>query len=94
MNSKNKFKDIIDDVSKVSASAFSVAYENSKELRESFKDQMHKVMEKFDFVKKEELLVVKKMAEKVRLENEDLKKRIEKLEGKATSVKKAPAKKK
>lgn len=94
MSNKNN---LLEDLAKLTGNAAGVVVESSKSLQEKVRGMVSKSLSNMDIVKREEFDVVKAMAEKARLENEELKKRLDKIEGKkapAKATKKKPATKK
>lgn len=81
VNKNNLFEDI----SKLAGNAAGVVLESGKSLQSKVKGLVTKSLSEMDVITREEFEIVKKMAEKARLENEDLKKRLDKIEGKKPS---------
>ena len=89
MQKENPF---FDDLSKLASSAAGAMMDMRRELEQMVAEQCKQLMHHANLVTQEEFDVVKSMAEKARLENEELKSRIEALEGQKPS--KAAARKK
>lgn len=88
---------VADDISKLTASAASVALNVKKDMETKFRDMMEGYIAKGNLVSREEFEVVKEMAATARKEADELKKRLDKLEGKTSATKetnKKPASKK
>jgi BMFP domain-containing protein YqiC len=79
MAKKEFFKE---DITKLFGGASSVLGILKEEIEEKIKDRVEKVIFKLELINKNEFLVIKEMAEKARIENEKLTKRISKLEKK------------
>ncbi|MAW58296.1 MAG: hypothetical protein CL564_01535, partial [Alphaproteobacteria bacterium] len=58
------------------------------EVEERIKDRVEKVILKLDLINKKDFLVVKKMAEEARIQNDKLSKKINLLENKITLINK------
>ena len=79
MTKKNIFKE---DITKLFGGATSVLEILKEEIEERIKDRVEKVIFKLELINKNEFLIIKEMAEKARIENEKLTKRISTLEKK------------
>lgn len=79
MTKKNFFKE---DITKLFGGATSVLEILKEEIEERIKDRVEKVIFKLELINKNEFLIIKEMAEKARIENEKLTKRISTLEKK------------
>ncbi|MDG2268751.1 MAG: accessory factor UbiK family protein [Alphaproteobacteria bacterium] len=79
MTKKNFFKE---DITKLFGGATSVLEVLKEEIEEKIKDRVEKVIFKLELINKNEFLIIKEMAEKARIENEKLTKRISTLEKK------------
>ena len=79
MTKKNIFKE---DITKLFGGATSVLEILKEEIEEKIKDRVEKVIFKLELINKNEFLIIKEMAEKARIENEILTKRINRLEKK------------
>ncbi|MBT7076221.1 MAG: accessory factor UbiK family protein [Pelagibacterales bacterium] len=79
MTKKNFFKE---DITKLFGGATSVLEVLKEEIEERIKDRVEKVIFKLELINKNEFLIIKEMAEKARIENEKLTKRISTLEKK------------
>ena len=79
MSKKEFFKE---DITKLLGGASSVFGVLKDEIEEIIKDRVEKVIFKLELVNKSEFLIIKEMAEKARIENEKLTKRISTLEKK------------
>ena len=79
MSKKEFFKE---DITKLFSGASSVLGILKEEIEEIIKDRVEKVIFKLELVNKNEFLIIKEMAEKARIENEKLTKRISTLEKK------------
>ena len=88
-----------DDLAKLATSAGSTVLEWRKEVEKSVQGQMDKWASKMNLVSREEFEAVRDMAQKARLDNEVLQKRVDALEGgtvtpaKATKATPTPRKK-
>lgn len=86
---ENKF---FDDFVKLSGSMMDTMFNSAFDMKSQFEQAVHakidEVLQKQNLVTREEFEVVKAMAEKSRLENEKLLKKIEALEGNAKQDKK------
>ena len=78
--SKKEF--IKDDMVKLLGGASSALGVLKDELEDRIKDKVEKVIFKLDLINKKDFLVVKKMAEEARIQNEKLSKKINSLEKK------------
>ena len=78
--SKKEF--IKDDMVKLLGGASSALGVLKDELEERIKDKVEKVIFKLDLINKKDFLVIKKMAEEARIQNEKLSKKINSLEKK------------
>jgi BMFP domain-containing protein YqiC len=79
MTKKIFFKE---DITKLFGGATSVLEVLKEEIEEKIKDRVEKVIFKLELINKNEFLIIKEMAEKARIENEKLTKRISTLEKK------------
>ncbi|MBO9430713.1 accessory factor UbiK family protein [Sulfitobacter sp. R18_1] len=79
MQTRNKF---FDDVSQMMTNAMGVAQGAKDEAETAFKGMLDRWLADRDFVTREEFDAVRAMAQKAREENEALKARLDKLEGK------------
>ncbi|WP_417249386.1 accessory factor UbiK family protein [Celeribacter sp.] len=79
MQTRNK---ILDDISQLMTNAMGVAQGAKDEAETAVKGMMDRWLADRDFVTREEFDAVRAMAVKAREENEELKKRLEALEGK------------
>ncbi len=77
---------IFDDFAKLMTDAAGAADGMKKEVESVMKSQAERFMQGMDVVKREEFEVVKAMAEKARLENEQLEARIKVLEAKLGTI--------
>ncbi len=77
MQSQSRF---FEDVAKLGNSAFSTLSGVKEEIEARVRDQMERVLRDMNLVSREEFEAVRAMAEKARLENEALEKRLAKLE--------------
>ena len=84
--SKKEF--IKDDMVKLLGGASSALGVLKDELEERIKDKVEKVIFKLDLINKKDFLVIKKMAEEARIQNEKLSKKINSLEKKILIVNK------
>lgn len=80
MQTQSRF---FDDIAKLGNSAFSTLSGVKEEVEARVRDQMERVLRDMDMVSREEFETVRAMAEKARLENEALEKRIADLEARA-----------
>ena len=71
---------IKEDIIKLLGGAGSVLGILKEEIEERIKDRVEKVISKLDLIHKKDFLVVKEMAEKSRIENDKLSKKINSLE--------------
>lgn len=71
---------IIDNIASMVNEATSTAKGLSKEIQNVINAQVEKASSKLDLVKSEEFEILKEMVSKLTQENEDLKKRVSKLE--------------
>jgi BMFP domain-containing protein YqiC len=78
--SKKEF--IKDDMVKLLGGASSALGVLKDEVEERIKDKVEKVILKLDLINKKDFLIVKKMAEEARIQNEKLSKKINSLEKK------------
>jgi len=76
---------VLDDLAKLMTDAAGAAQGVRKEAETAFRAQAERVLNKFDFVHRDEFEVVKEMAAKAREEVEELKKRLDKQENKSGS---------
>ena len=76
--SKKEF--IKDDMVKILGGASSALGVLKDEVEERIKDKVEKVILKLDLINKKDFLIVKKMAEEARIQNEKLSKKINSLE--------------
>lgn len=76
---------VLDDLAKMMTDAAGAAQGVRKEAETAFRAQLERVLNKFDFVHRDEFEVVKEMAAKAREEVEELKKRLDKQENKSGS---------
>lgn len=79
------------DAAAAASGAVGIASGISEEIRQFIRARVEEKMDRLDLVKRDEFEAVRKMAEKARLENEELRREIEALKG--TPKKKAPVKK-
>ena len=84
--SKKEF--IKDDMVKLFGGASSALGVLKDELEERIKDKVEKVILKLDLINKKDFLIVKKMAEEARIQNEKLSKKINSLEKKIVVINK------
>ena len=84
--SKKEF--IKEDIVKLLGGASSVLGILKDEVEERIKDRVEKVILKLDLINKKDFLVVKKMAEEARIQNDKLSKKINLLENKITLINK------
>ena len=73
-------KRLFDEMARLMGDAASVAQGVRREAETVFRTQMERFVADMDLVRREEFDVVKEMASKTRAENEELKKRVAKLE--------------
>jgi BMFP domain-containing protein YqiC len=85
MSKKEFFKE---DITKLLGGASSVFGILKDEIEEIIKDRVEKVIFKLELVNKSEFLIIKEMAEKARIENEKLAKKISLLEKKIILISK------
>jgi BMFP domain-containing protein YqiC len=85
MSKKEFFKE---DITKLLVGASSVFGILKDEIEEIIKDRVEKVIFKLELVNKSEFLIIKEMAEKARIENEKLAKKISLLEKKIIFISK------
>ena len=85
MSKKEFFKE---DITKLFGGASSVLGILKEEIEEIIKDRVEKVIFKLELVNKNEFLIIKEMAEKARIENESLAKKIFFLEKKIKLISK------
>lgn len=78
--SKKEF--IREDISKLLGGASSAFGILKEEIEDRIKDRVEKVILKLELINKKDFLIVKKMAEEARIENENLSKKINSLEKK------------
>lgn len=76
---------VLDELAKLMTDAAGAAQGVRKEAETAFRAQAERVLNKFDFVHRDEFEVVKEMAAKAREEVEELKKRLDKQENKSGS---------
>ena len=86
MSKKEFFKE---DITKLFSGASSVLGILKEEIEEMIKDRVEKVIFKLELVNKSEFLIIKEMAEKARIENESLAKKISLLEKKIKLISKS-----
>jgi BMFP domain-containing protein YqiC len=86
MSKKEFFKE---DITKLFGGASSVLGILKEEIEEIIKDRVEKVIFKLELVNKSEFLIIKEMAEKARIENESLAKKISLLEKKIKLISKS-----
>jgi len=86
MSKKEFFKE---DITKLFGGASSVLGILKEEIEEIIKDRVEKVIFKLELVNKSEFLIIKEMAEKARIENESLAKKISLLEKKIKHISKS-----
>ena len=86
MSKKEFFKE---DITKLFGGASSVLGILKEEIEEVIKDRVEKVIFKLELVNKNEFLIIKEMAEKARIENESLAKKISLLEKKIKLISKS-----
>ena len=77
-----KTKFFKEDITKLFGGATSILEVLKEEIEERIKDRVEKVIFKLELINKNEFLIIKEMAEKARIENEKLTKRISTLEKK------------
>ena len=85
MSKKEFFKK---DITKIFGGASSALEILKEEIEDRIKDRVEKVIFKLDLVNRNEFLIVKEMAEKARIENEKLSKKINLLEKKILLINK------
>jgi len=85
MSKKEFFKK---DIAKIFGGASSALEILKEEIEDRIKDRVEKVIFKLDLVNRNEFLIVKEMAEKARIENEKLSKKINLLEKKILLINK------
>jgi BMFP domain-containing protein YqiC len=83
-----KNNNILDDLAKLSTSAASVVFESGKNIQSWVRETVKHMLEEMDVITRDEFEAVKKMAEKARAENEELRKEIATLKGTKDSPKK------
>ncbi|WP_295966547.1 accessory factor UbiK family protein [uncultured Bartonella sp.] len=76
---------VLDELAKMMTDAAGAAQGVRNEAETAFRAQAERVLNKFDFVHRDEFEVVKEMAAKAREEVEELKKRLDKQENKSGS---------
>ncbi|WP_295736405.1 accessory factor UbiK family protein [uncultured Bartonella sp.] len=76
---------VLDELAKLMTDAAGAAQGVRNEAETAFRAQAERVLNKFDFVHRDEFEVVKEMAAKAREEVEELKKRLDKQENKSGS---------
>lgn len=74
---------ILDDLAKLATGAAGTLHGMKKEIEAAIRARVDRLASEMNMVPREEFEVVRDMARKARQENEELKKRIEKLEGRA-----------
>tara|TARA_B100001123_G_scaffold309560_1_gene346018 strand:- start:236 stop:646 length:411 start_codon:yes stop_codon:yes gene_type:complete len=79
---------LFDDLARVATNAFGSLQSARDEATNRIRQQFERVIESMDLVSREELEVVKAMAQKSRLENDKLSKRVAELEAKLGIAKK------
>lgn len=85
----NKF---LDDLAKLAAGAVGTVHGVRSEMEAMFRQKMEAMLTGLDLVRREEFEVVKEMAAKARLENEQLARKIAALEAQSAPAKASPAK--
>ncbi len=83
MQNNNKF---INDLSKMASGAVGSLMDIKQEIEEMISSQLEKLLQKMDLVTKEEFNTTQVMLTKSRIEQEDLKKRIDALELRINSI--------
>ena len=73
---------IVDDIAKLATGALGTLSGTKRDIENSIHQRLERYLSSMNLVTREEFEVVKEMAEKARLENEVLKKRIETIEKK------------
>lgn len=86
MQSQSRF---FEDLARVAAGAMGSLSGVKSEVESRLRDQLERVMAGMDLVTRDEFEAVKAMAAKARSEQEDLAKRVEKLEGIVASLREA-----
>lgn len=89
----NKEK-MLDDIARLAGGAASVAGGLSKQIKEEIRSRIDDMANRMDLVPREDFEKLEAMLQEARLKQEDLLKRIEKLEGKKAKTTKKPATKK
>lgn len=79
MQKDNKF---FDDIAKIASGAAGTFMETKRELEAMISNQLEKLLQKMNLATCEEVATVQEMLAKLRSEQEEMKKRLEKLEGK------------
>lgn len=77
MQKDNKF---FEDVAKVASGAAGTIMEMKRDMEDTIRYQLEKMLQKMDLATKEEFETLKEMLAKTRLEQEELKKRLDALE--------------
>lgn len=80
----NSTSRVLDEFAKLMTDAAGAAQGVRKDVENIFRSQGERLLREMDLVQREEFEAVKAMAEKARLENEELKKRLDTLEKKFT----------
>ena len=81
-----------DDIIKLLGGASSALGILKEEIEERIKDRVEKVIYKLDLINKKDFLIVKDMAEKARIENDKLNKKLDSIEKKLLLINKKPKK--
>jgi BMFP domain-containing protein YqiC len=89
MQSNNKF---VDDMAKLATGAMGAAHSVKGEMEGAFRAWLDKQLASLDLVSREEFEVVRDMAEKARMENEDLRAELTALKVKPKTTRKPTAK--
>lgn len=84
MQTESRF---FDDVAKLMSNAAGAAQGVREEVETAFRAQAEKLIEELDLVPRDEFDTVKAMAQKARMENDELIKRIEELEARISEPK-------
>lgn len=84
MQTESRF---FDDIAKLMSNAAGAAQGVREEVETAFRAQAEKLIEELDLVPRDEFDTVKAMAQKARMENDELIKRIEELEAKISAPK-------
>ncbi len=80
----NDWKLLWDDLAKLAGSAIGMSDSMRKDARKTMTVKLEKILKKMDLVSRQEFEVVHAMAKRARSEQEELKKRVAKLEGKGS----------